>query len=121
MGLTEEAAQYYLSVLTSHSLELSEKLKTNDAEAAVDELAKQRQKELGKLDKDGNTTKEGGVVGQDELKTIAVAYDMNEDDLKKMLEDEYGIVVVGSFKDDKGNPLTGDSLRKALEADADGI
>jgi hypothetical protein len=42
MLITEDAARDYLAVLTSHSLELAQTLKSNDANAAVKTLVKTR-------------------------------------------------------------------------------
>ncbi len=106
MHITEDAARDYLAVLTSHSLELANTLKENDAGAAVETLVKTRQEQLG--------ITEGGVVSEDEVKTIAVAYDMDEDTLKAWLEEDYGITIVGNFVDDNNNPLTGEALQTRL-------
>jgi hypothetical protein len=52
MGLTEEAATNYLAVLTSHSVELSEKLQANDAAAAAQTLYDERLAELTEANAD---------------------------------------------------------------------
>ena len=117
MGLTEEAATNYLAVLTSHSVELSEKLQANDAAAAAQTLYEERLAELTEAKADTSVV----AFGDAELQLLAEKYGRTVEQIKDEIKTAAGtkteVVFAPSFVDTEGRPLTGEALIEKLNGE----
>lgn len=123
MGITKEAATNYLAVLTSHSVELSELLNSNDAAAAAQTLFDER---MAQLQQDGENGADAAVAafGDAEVQLLAEKYGQTVDAIKEQIINAAGegtsVVFTPSFVDENGQPLTGQALIDKLNSQIEG-